>query len=201
MPEDRSEPRSAVLPAETGGKLPANSHNPIPALDTASSVYQSALVLLENRFIRLLERETQAEPWPPEQLVEVANRLAKLRLAMAMHEANIADHTLVEKKAVIVIPAYPREGEDFRNQLEALLPPGFGSEDFQRELFQRFGYYGRYAQQLQVGLTMQDIEGQPMKMFDILHRVHMPSGLMGGSRLTDIYLGPYAPLIGAFPKE
>ncbi len=181
---------------------PVNARKPLPVLDTASPVYQSALVLLENRFIRLLERETQAEPWPPEQLVDLANRLAKLRLTMAMYEANIADHGMSEHKAVIVIPAYPREGEDFHSQLRALMPPDFGSEDFQRQLFQRFGYYGRYAQQLEVKPIVRIIDDQPMKHFDIMHRIEMDYGSsVGGSQLTDIYLGPYAPFIGAFPKE
>jgi len=202
--EDQSaQVRSETAPAEAVQDFPVGARKPLPALDTASPVYQSALVLLENRFIRMLERETQAEPWPPEQLVEVANRLAKLQLAQAMHEASIANYTLVGNKAVIVIPAYPREGEAFQTAVRALLPSDFGSEGFKRELVQRFGHFGRYAQQLEVRSVVRIMaDGQSVKHYEIVHRFEMDVGSsVGVSQLTDIYLGPYAPFIGAFPKE
>ena len=199
---DQHQRRPAVLPAETGEYPRANPRNPIPVLDTASPVYQSALVLLENRFIRMLERETQTEPWPPEQLVEVANRLAQLQLAQAMHEASIANYTLVGNKAVIVIPAYPREGEAFQTAVRALLPSDFGSENFKRGLSQQFGLHGTYTQQLEFSIGTQTIEGKLRRFFHILHRIEIPEGgMVTGSGLTDDYLGGYAPFIGAFPRE
>jgi hypothetical protein len=196
------EPRPKEPSEETILNPAENALRPVPMLDTASPVYQSALVLLENRFIRLLERETSAQSWPPDHLMEVANRLAKLQLVLAMYEASIAEYTMVENKAVIVIPAYPREGEVFQTQVQALLLPDFGGEDFKRELSQRFGRYGKYAQQLEVGIGMQTIEAKAQSFFHVLHKIDIPEGgMVTGSGLTEDYLGGYAPFIGAFPRN
>lgn len=194
--------RPVMPPAVTGEISPTNPRNPVPALETESPVYRSALILLETRFLRLIEREKQTEAWPPEQLVNLANRLAVIRLSLAMHEASIADHWMSENEAVIAVPAYPRVGEDFQSQVLALLPPDFGSEDFKRQLMLRFGHFGRYAQKLEVKSVVRNIEDQPVKHFEITHRFELDYGSsMGVSQLTDIYLGPYAAFIGGFPKE